>query len=201
MSSNLFIAADHHFEHLNIIKTFQFRPFADCAEMEEELILRHNARVAKGDRVVFIGDMFWRHCTVAHADQILSRMNGQKHYVFGNHEETGQKVVACTSHFITASESYKVDLEPYGYKEARYLFCAHFAHRVWPRSHLGTWHAYGHSHGALRDDPTSKSMDVGVDTNDYYPYSIEQFANCMRAKEDTYVVTPASMKRGDDWQS
>jgi calcineurin-like phosphoesterase family protein len=196
---NLFVAADHHFEHLNIIKTFQFRPFADVREMEEELICRHNSRVAPGDRVVFIGDMFWRHCK--HSDEILERMNGQKHYVLGNHEEA-LKWTSTDKHFITVTESYKVDLEPYGYKEARYLFCAHFAHRVWPRSHLGTWHAYGHSHGALQDDPTAKSMDVGVDTNDYYPYSIHEFASRMRDKASTYVVTPKSMvSGGDDWRS
>lgn len=192
---DLFIAADHHFGHLNIIKKFQFRPFADCEEMEYELIRRHNERVRPGDRVVFIGDMFWRTVGATHAISILYRMNGQKHYVYGNHEETAFKVVACSSVFVTSEESYKIDLAPYGITDAKYLFCAHFAHRVWPRSHQGSWHAYGHSHGQLPDDPTSKSMDVGVDTNNYYPYSIQEFASRIKDKEATYVVTPAGMLR------
>lgn len=200
---NLFIAADHHFEHLNIIKRFQFRPFADCAEMEKEIIKRHNDRVSKGDRVILIGDMFWRKCDVEHALDILDAMNGQKHYVLGNHEETLEKItgVARFSRFVTVTESYKVDLAPFGYKESRYLFCAHFAHRVWPKSHIGSWHAYGHSHGALPDDPTAKSMDVGVDTNNYYPYSIQDFAAKIAEKADRYVVTPASMVHTPDWNS
>src|SRR5271156_3052094 len=102
---NLFLAADHHFEHLNIIKRFQFRPFAGLEEMELELIKRHNERVAKGDRVILIGDMFWRHCTVEHALEILDAMNGQKHYVLGNHEETLEKIpgVARFTKFVTVT--------------------------------------------------------------------------------------------------
>jgi len=187
---NLFLAADHHFSHLNIIKRFQFRPFAGVEEMELELIKRHNERVSKEDRVILIGDMFWRHCK--HTDEILSQMNGQKHYVIGNHEEA-LKWTSTDKLFVTVTESYKVDLEPFGYKESKYLFCAHFAHRVWPKSHVGSWHAYGHSHGALADDPRAKSLDVGVDTNNYYPYSIQEFAEKIKAKADTYVVTPANM--------
>jgi calcineurin-like phosphoesterase family protein len=198
---DLFLAADHHFSHLNIIKRFQFRPFADCEEMEKELIKRHNERVEKGDRVILIGDMFWRHCTPEHACEILDAMNGQKHYVKGNHEETLDKITGRNLFFVTVTESYKVDLEPYGYKEARYVYCHHFAHRVWPKSHIGSWHAYGHSHGALPDDPKAKSMDVGVDTNDYYPYSIHEFASKIKDKADTYVVTPASMVHTPDWNS
>lgn len=200
---NLFLAADHHFSHLNIIKRFQFRPFAGIEEMELELIKRHNERVEKSDRVVLIGDMFWRHCSVDHALEILDQMNGQKHYVWGNHEEVLEKLDAYArlSRFVTVSESYKVDLKPFGYPEARYVYCNHFAHRVWPKSHIGSWHAYGHSHGALPDDSTAKSLDVGVDTNNYYPYAIQDFAEKIKDKDDTYIVTPASMVHSSDWNS
>lgn len=74
-------------------------------------------------------------------------------------------------------------------------------HAVSSASHLGYWHAYGHSHGALNDEPTAKSMDVGVDTNNYYPYSIQEFAEKIQAKADTYVVTPASMLHRKDQNS
>lgn len=190
---NLFVSSDHHFGHQSIITKFQFRPFSDCEEMEEELIKRHNSVVKPSDRVVFIGDMFWRSCSDPIG--IAKRMNGQMHYVEGNHEEVWLKHSGLCDRFITVTESYKVDLAPYGITEAKYLFCAHFAHRVWPSSHLGSWHAYGHSHGQLPDDPRAKSLDVGVDTHNYYPYSIEEIASHIRAKSDTHEVVPLDMTR------
>lgn len=53
-----------------------------------------------------------------------------------------------------------------------HLFCSHYAHRVWPKSHHGSLHLYGHSHGTLPDSG-NRSMDVGVDTNKFRPYSLE----------------------------
>ena len=197
---NLFLTADEHHWHLNIIKTFQFRPFPDVETMTEEIIARHNEKVSKGDRVVHIGDMFWRHCKDPLS--ILRRLNGQHHYVYGNHEEVFEKHHDLKyGAFASVSESYKVDLKPFGIEKVPYLFCAHFAHRVWPKSHIGSWHAYGHSHGGLPDDPIAKSLDVGVDTNNYYPYSIQDFAERIKAKADTCVVTPASMMHTPDWNS
>jgi len=32
---------------------------------------------------------------------------------------------------------------------------------------------YGHSHGTLPDDPNARSMDVGVDCNDYAPFALD----------------------------
>ena len=43
--------------------------------------------------------------------------------------------------------------------------------RVWNKSHYGSWELYGHSHGTL--EPIGKQLDVGVDTNNFYPYSFE----------------------------
>ena len=180
---NLFLTADEHHGHRNIIEKFQFRPFENVDQMTEELISRHNFKVGKSDRVIHIGDMFWRHCK--DPISILKRLNGQHHYVMGNHEEAFKDFYGMTlaAKFVTVTESYKVDLKPFGIEKVPYLFCAHFAHRVWPKSHNGSWHAYGHSHGALPDDPKANSMDVGVDTNDYFPYSIEEFAAKIKAKE------------------
>ena len=43
--------------------------------------------------------------------------------------------------------------------------------RVWNASHRGSIHLFGHSHGNLPDH--GKSMDVSADTNNFYPYSID----------------------------
>ena len=54
--------------------------------------------------------------------------------------------------------------------------------RVWARSHYNSIHLYGHSHGRL--DGIGKSMDIGVDTNNFYPYSLDDILKIMKTKPD-----------------
>ena len=49
--------------------------------------------------------------------------------------------------------------------------------RVWDRSHYGSWHLFGHSHGALPG--YGLSLDVGVDCTGFKPISLEQVAEKM----------------------
>jgi len=48
------------------------------------------------------------------------------------------------------------------------VFCSHYPHAHWDRSHYGVFHAYGHVHGQREDEldrfyPQRRSVDVGVD--------------------------------------
>ncbi len=54
----------------------------------------------------------------------------------------------------------------------------HYSCRVWDKSHHGSILLYGHSHGSLSDDG-SRSMDVGVDTNNLYPYHLDEILDRM----------------------
>jgi calcineurin-like phosphoesterase family protein len=54
--------------------------------------------------------------------------------------------------------------------------------RVWNRSHHGSWHLYGHSHGRLPEPPTLLSMDVGVDTHDFRPWHYDEISGLMTAR-------------------
>jgi len=58
------------------------------------------------------------------------------------------------------------------------IFLSHYSHRVWSQSHHGILHLYGHSHGSLPG--IGKSMDVGVDTNDLYPYHLDEIIEKMK---------------------
>ena len=62
------------------------------------------------------------------------------------------------------------------------IVLSHYAMRIWDRSHFGTWHLFGHSHGSMPDDPTSRSLDVGVDVWNYRPVSYEQIKARMATK-------------------
>lgn len=86
---NVFFAADHHFGHNNIYTQFKLadgvtpaRCFANAAEGDEVMVERHNSVVKPADRVYFVGDVAMSH----RALPILSRMNGRKVLIKGNHD-------------------------------------------------------------------------------------------------------------------
>jgi len=75
--------SDTHFSHRNIIE-YSNRPFADTAEMNEMIVKWWNDTVAPGDTVFHLGDVALG--PVAEWDNVLSRLNGYKILVVGNHE-------------------------------------------------------------------------------------------------------------------
>ena len=80
-----FVVSDMHFYHENIIG-FDGRPFNTVNEMNQTLIDNWNAVVHTEDTVYILGDMFFR-ANVEEVENVLSRLNGKKIYIFGNHEK------------------------------------------------------------------------------------------------------------------
>ena len=166
-----FFTSDLHFFHANILK-YTNRPFRSVLEMNEALINNWNSCVSKSDIIWIIGDF-------AFADEtkilnIVSRLNGEKHFVMGNHDQIFKKhdfkQELKKHNFIVHSaleEIYVVDANHSHGKQ--HIALCHFAMRVWNKSHRGSWHLYGHSHGTLPDDLNSLSTDVGVDRWNYTP--------------------------------
>lgn len=95
----VFIVSDTHFGHENTCTKFKrqdgspLRPFASAEEMDEEMVKRWNERVGKNDKVYHLGDVVIgrRHL------QTLSRLNGDKVLIKGNHDIF--KLEDYTAHF------------------------------------------------------------------------------------------------------
>lgn len=87
--ANIFFASDHHFHHANIL-TFKrddgtpLRDFSSVSHMNEHMVNSHNSVVRPGDKVYFLGDV----CMDRKGKglEILSRMNGEKVLIKGNHD-------------------------------------------------------------------------------------------------------------------
>lgn len=78
-----FFTSDTHFGHENIIK-YSNRPFRDVDHMNEEIVRRWNTVVMPDDVVFHLGDVAlgpWQKW-----DSILTRLNGYKILVVGNHD-------------------------------------------------------------------------------------------------------------------
>lgn len=83
MTENTFVISDTHFYHDNIIK-YCNRPYANAAEMNEDMIAKWNAVVGKDDIVWHLGDFAFG--SKDHVKEIVSRLNGRINLVMGNHD-------------------------------------------------------------------------------------------------------------------
>ena len=67
---------------------------------------------------------------------------------------------------------------------------SHYAHRTWDKSHHGSLHLYGHSHGTLPG--VGRSMDVGVDStdmnSDFTPFLLDDVIKFLMTKEITASI-------------
>jgi calcineurin-like phosphoesterase family protein len=156
----IWFTSDPHFGHEKVIK-YSSRPFATVEEMDETLIQYWNSRVEKKDEVWCLGDFVF-HGSV---EGYRARLNGRIHLVLGNHDRRRLSLLD-----VRLFESVQ-DVKYLRWEGLRF-WLSHYAHRTWPKSNRGSYHLYGHSHGDLAGN--GRSMDVGVDCNDYHPISIEE---------------------------
>jgi calcineurin-like phosphoesterase family protein len=155
----IFLTADEHYGHTNIIK-YCNRPFESVEEMDAVLIKNNNKIVEKNDTVYHLGD-FTLKTNLQIAEEYISRLTGKHIFLKGSHDYWAEKNNKNLPYIIEKK------INKY------YIVMCHYAMRTWPRSFHGSLLAYGHSHGKL---PSFKNAhDVGVDNNNFYPVLLDDF--------------------------
>ena len=89
MSKNIFFISDTHFGHANMLKFTNYsgermRPFDSIEELDELMIENWNKVVKPTDKIYHLGDVYYK---CKNRDQILSRLNGDKVLIKGNHDK------------------------------------------------------------------------------------------------------------------
>lgn len=93
MSRNIWVISDTHFNHSNIIK-YCNRPFSSPNEMNDILVDKWNANVKEGDKVYHLGDVYMGGgFSREYTDYLLSRLNGRKRLVLGNHDNGKDQIL------------------------------------------------------------------------------------------------------------
>jgi len=154
-----FFCADEHYGHGKIL-AYCKRPFADLGEMHEALISNHNSIVGKNDITIHAGDFAFG--KKEEVGKIIQRLNGNHIFLKGSHDR-----------WLT--DAAKIMWR--GHVEKQFIVVCHYAMRTWERAYYGSWNLFGHSHGTL--EPIGKQWDIGVDTNNFKPYSFEQLKTIM----------------------
>lgn len=165
---NIFFTSDTHYWHKNILKFCPNTRTGSCVEeMNEILIQRHNEKVSPSSTVYFLGDFSFG--TASETKQILSRLNGYKHLIYGNHDKVIKSDASIIRMFESVQEYRSIHLD----KKKVVLF--HYPMREWDQVHRGAYHLYGHVHGGMDSTVWGRSMDVGIDTRkDMAPWSWEE---------------------------
>lgn len=160
MSHNVWFTSDPHFDSNNIIERCN-RPFSCKEEMNAAMIDRTREVVRAGDRVYNLGDVANTSFEVA---QYFGNINSKEiHQIWGNHDRP-----QLIKHKYIRSYS---DIKRINVGGIHLVLC-HYAMRSWQGKGRGAYMLYGHSHGKLPGQ--GRSMDVGVDTNNFYPYNLDE---------------------------
>lgn len=160
---NWFFTADEHYGHGKIL-AYCGRPFESVTEMNEALIVNHNAIVGKNDITVHLGDFGWFK-KMEQAQAIIERLHGNHIFLKGSHDRW-------------LPENHRTQWRRH--INGQFVVCCHYAFRTWERARYGAFNLYGHSHGTLPG--IGKQMDVGVDCHDYIPFSWDEIVERMNAE-------------------
>lgn len=197
-NSKVYFTSDPHYSHKNIVlgattwvnppvafngwpsyeqkeiycKQNGLRPFATLEDMNEALVTRFNETVGQDDVLFMLGDVAFG--GTENIGIFMNRLICKNVYlVYGNHDHKIIRDQNLRGYFKRCEYYMEVNVD------GQNICMFHYAARVWENSHRGSWFLYGHSHGSLPEMGNHKTMDVGVDTNEMYPYSFDELKRIM----------------------
>lgn len=167
----IYFTADLHFYHEKIIRHCN-RPFGNTEEMNEKLIRNWNSVVKPNDEVYVLGDVTMK--GVEYAYKILSRLQGRKFLIRGNHDYFVDELIGKP--FSWEFEWIKDYHELVWNNQQFVLF--HYPIAEWNGIRKGAIHLHGHQHNLPVYNYQQKQAgvfryDVGVDANNFTPVSID----------------------------
>ena len=187
---NIWFTSDTHYQHSSIAGPTLtkwksgYRNFKSVQEMNDCLVDTINKYVKEDDILYHLGDF-----SFGSPQKMFNFRNSlickTIHLIKGNHDEIFDE--------HNANKFERLSFNPYelfasvrdtytGYIGKNKFHLSHYAHRIWPSSHKGTIHLYGHSHGHSKD--FGKSMDVGIDAHkEFRPFHINEILQIMEKRE------------------
>lgn len=100
-------------------------------------------------------------------DELLSRLNGRKVFIFGNHDKA-MRSDKVRRHFDIMTPYLEV------YHDKQLICMFHYPQIRWNKSHRGSFHVHGHEHGNYKYPEPCRAMDVGAPCINYTPISLDE---------------------------
>jgi|SRR6478609_6505165 len=204
---NIWFTSDTHYGHKNIVRgtsewenkdnTQRVRDFDTMEEHNDALVKSINSVVKEDDELWHLGD--WSFGGKDNIKIFRDRLKCRNiNLIFGNHDQHIEPLNSPYRELFKSCQYYK-ELSFKMDKIKYHFILSHYAMRVWNKSHHGSIMLYGHSHGTLDEftintaNPTwigdqyfiknYRTMDVGVDTHNLYPYHLDEIIDIMKARD------------------
>lgn len=164
-----FITSDIHFSHRNIMNfcpVTRARFNNDVEFMDNEIIREWNQKVSPRDHTYILGDVAF--CNAGKAVGYLSRMNGSKTLICGNHDTKLLKSKDFDNCFDVIQDYYSITVD--GVK----CIMFHYPIAEWDQCHRGSVHFHGHLHGNPSGLEQYRALDVGMDATGEVVITLEE---------------------------
>lgn len=189
--NNIWFSSDFHYHHKNIVRgttswlndeskgqasVNRTRDFNTLEEHDETIVNNINQLVKENDILYCLGD--WSFGGHEQIKIFREQLNCKEiHLIFGNHDQHITSIDSEYRKLFASCEYYKelnlkIDCIKSGIYGKQTFVLSHYSMQVWNKSHKNSIHLFGHSHGTLQG--IGRSMDVGVDTNNLFPYHIDE---------------------------
>lgn len=178
MAHRIFFISDTHFGHANILnfKTSEghpLRPFTTCEEMDEHIVECWNKTVRPCDKIYHLGDVVINRKSLS----ILSRLNGHKRLVRGNHD------IFKTKEYMEYFE------EIYGVRvfSKEGIICSHIPLDYESLESRNWFNVHGHLHSNVKHHPNY--LNISVEQINYTPIEMDEIMVIKQLRGVTYNAT------------
>ncbi len=181
----IFLIADTHFDHANIIKYCR-RPYKNVNHMNISLKKRWNSKIRKKDTIYFLGDFVNEWAPGWRIGYWINRLNGKIIFIEGNHDKKVKKKKShqeFTFNGIIFLFMHIPNPDPDNLNELKYFRIL----EKFKKSNPNGWFIYGHKHNNNLDkypffDPYNRRINVSVECIDYQPVPFSYLVNLIKTE-------------------
>ncbi len=134
--------------------------------MNQAMINNWNKVVGKNDEVYHLGDVGFLDEDSLFA--IISKLNGRKHLIWGNHDQTIKRSEKIRNLFVWCKDYYELK------RDGHMVALFHYPIGEWNKAHRGAYHLHGHCHGNYVYPREGRNMDVGANLIGHTPIEFNE---------------------------
>jgi calcineurin-like phosphoesterase family protein len=187
----VYITSDIHYGHKNICRGVtnwrtpegevpinSTRDFSTIEQMNSAIVDRINSKVGQEDTLILLGDIAFG--GFENIGVFLDRLVCKNIYlILGNHDHhIKNNREHIKSRFISVQNYIELNIDG-----ENFVLC-HYPLASWHGLNKGVIHLHGHLHLSAQNKwGNGKKLDVGLDGNNLYPYSITEIVHMMDKRE------------------
>ena len=190
-TGNVWITSDTHYHHTNICRGItnwrtqdgkvpidSTRNYLSIDLMNDAIVDNINSKVGQDDTLIHLGDVAFG--GFDKIGQFLDRLVCKNiHLVLGNHDQHIKNNRSdIQDKFLSVNHYLEVQIDG-----ANFVLC-HYPLASWHGLNKGVIHLHGHVHLSAKNKwGNGKKLDVGMDGNNMYPYSITEIIHMMDKRD------------------